>query len=85
MSFLDSRQFLPIMIGEGGFYFGKDDLLFLLRNCLPDRTAARSVFLSEEDVYRRTYTYIVMNWSATTFGGVADRGRKHLGKKASGI
>ena len=73
------------MIGEGGFYFGKDDLFFLLRNCLPDRTAAKSAFLSEEAIYWRTYTYIMMNWSAALFGGVADRGRKHLGKKAFGI
>ena len=36
------------MIGEGGSYFGKDDLFFLLRNYLPDMTAARSAFLSEE-------------------------------------
>ena len=36
-------------------------------------------------VYGRTYTYIMMNWSAASFGGVADRGRKHLGKKVSGI
>ena len=36
-------------------------------------------------VYERTYTYIMMNWLAASFGGVADRGRKHLGKKASGI
>ena len=44
-SFLKSKRFLPIMIKEGGFYFGNDDLLFLLRNCLPDRVAAMSVFL----------------------------------------
>ena len=36
------------MIEECGSYFGNDDLLFLLRNYLPDRTAARSAFLSEE-------------------------------------
>ena len=36
------------MIGEGDSYFRKDDLFFLLRNCLPDRTAARCAFLSEE-------------------------------------
>ena len=36
-------------------------------------------------IYGRTYTYIMMNWSAASFGGVADRGSKHLGKKASGI
>ena len=48
MYFLDSRRFLPIMIGECGSYFGKDDLFLLLRNCLSDRTAARCDFLSEE-------------------------------------
>ena len=33
------------MLGEGGSYFGKDDLFFHLRNCLPDRTAAKRAFL----------------------------------------
>ena len=40
---------------------------------------------SRRPVYGRTYTYIMMNWSATSFGGVTDRERKHLGKKASKI
>ena len=44
-SFLESRRFLPIMLGEGGSYFGEDDLFFPLRNCLPDRTAAKRAFL----------------------------------------
>ena len=44
-SFLKSGRFLPIMLGEGGSYFGKDDLFFPLRNCLPDRTAAKRAFL----------------------------------------
>ena len=44
-SFLESRRFLPIMSGEGGSYFRKDDLFFPLRNCLPDRTAAKRAFL----------------------------------------
>ena len=44
-SFLEIRRFLPIMIGESGSYFGKDDLFFLLRICLPDMAAARSAFL----------------------------------------
>ena len=43
--FLESGPFLPIMLGEGGSYFGKDDLFFLFRNCLPDRTAAKKAFL----------------------------------------
>ena len=38
-SFLDIGQFLPIMLGEDGFYFGKDDSFFPLRNHLPDRSA----------------------------------------------
>ena len=33
-------------------------------------------------VYGRTYTYIMMNWSAASFSRVVDRGRKHLDKKA---
>ena len=45
MSVLESRRFLPMMIGEGGSYFGKDDLFFLLHNCLPDRVATGSVLL----------------------------------------
>ena len=44
-SFSESRRFLPIMIGEGDSYFGKDDLFFLLHNCFPDRAVARSAFL----------------------------------------
>ena len=44
-SFLESIRFLPIMLGEGGSYFGNDDLLFPLCNCLPDRTAAKRDFL----------------------------------------
>ena len=35
-SFLDSGQFLPIMIGEGGSYFRKGDLFFPLSNYLPN-------------------------------------------------
>ena len=76
------------MLGEGGFNSRKDDLLFLLRNCLPDRVAARNAFL----FYRRRgdrlmgdLTYIMKSWLAASFGGVADRESKHLGKKASGI
>ena len=44
-SFLESRQILPIMLWEGGSYFGKDDLFFPLSNCFPDRTAAKRAFL----------------------------------------
>ena len=43
--FLESERFLPIMLGEDGSYFGKDDLFFHLRNCLPDKTAAKRAFL----------------------------------------
>ena len=35
-SFLDNGRFLTIMIGEGGSYFGKGDLLFPLSNYLPN-------------------------------------------------
>ena len=43
--FLESGRFRPIMLGEGGSYFRKDDLFFPLRNCLPDRTTAKRAFL----------------------------------------
>ena len=33
------------MLGEGGSYFGKDDLFFPLCNCLPDRITAKRSFL----------------------------------------
>ena len=33
------------MLEEGGSYFGKDDLFFPLRNCLPDRTATKRTLL----------------------------------------
>ena len=36
-------------------------------------------------VHGRTYTYIMKNRLAVSFGRVVDRERKHLGKKASGI
>ena len=45
ISSLESGRFLPIMIGEGGLYFGKDDLFFLLHNYLPDKVVVRSAFL----------------------------------------
>ena len=39
------------MIGEGGSHFEKDDLFFLLHNCLPDRDAAMlSYFVRGEEV-----------------------------------
>ena len=44
-SFLESRPFLPIMLGEGDSYFGKGDLFFPLRYCLPDITTAKRAFL----------------------------------------
>ena len=44
-SFLESRRFLPIMLGECGSYFGNDDLFFPLRDYLPNRTAAKRAFL----------------------------------------
>ena len=44
-SFLESGRFLPIMLREGGFYFGKDDLFIPLSNCLPDRIVAKRTFL----------------------------------------
>ena len=77
------------MIGKGGSYFGKDDLFFLLRNCLPDIAVARNAFLFFLKVRRsvngRTYTYNIKSWLAASFSGVTDRESKHLGKKASGI
>ena len=42
---MESEQFLPIKIGEGGSYFGKDDLFFFLCNCFPERAAVGSAFL----------------------------------------
>ena len=76
------------MLGEGGSYSGKDDLFFLLRNCLPDRAAARNAFL----FYRRRgdrlmgdLTYIMKSRLTASSGGIADRESKHLGKKVSGI
>ena len=44
-TFLESRRFLPIMLGESGFYFGKVDLFLLFYNCIPDRTTAMRAFL----------------------------------------
>ena len=44
-SSLDSGPFLPIILGEGGSYFGMDDLFFPFCNCLPDRNAIKRTFL----------------------------------------
>ena len=87
-SYLEDRRFLPIMLEESDSYSGKYDLFFLLRNCLPDKAAARNAFLfyqRREDRLMGDLTYIMKSRLAASFGGVADRERKHLGKKASGI
>ena len=39
--FLDSGQFLPIMLGRDDSYFEKDDSFFPLCNHLPDRNAIK--------------------------------------------
>ena len=77
------------MIGEGDSYFGKDDLFFILHNCLLDMAAARSVFPilleARRLVYGRTHTCNMKSRLSALFGGVANRESKYLGKKASGI
>ena len=85
---MEGRRFLPIMLGEGGSYSENDDLFFLLRNYLPDRAAARNAFLFYQrrgDRLMGDLTYIMKSRLAASFGRVADRERKHLGKKASRI
>ena len=76
------------MLGEGGSYFGKDDLFCLLRNYLPDMATARNAFLFSwrraDRLMGRPYTYTIKSRLAASFGGVTDRERKRLGKKASG-
>ena len=42
---MDSGRFLPIMLGEDDFYFGKGDLFYPLRNYLLDITVAKRTFL----------------------------------------
>ena len=42
---MESGRFLPIKIGEGGSYFGKDDLFFFLCNYFPERAVVGSAFL----------------------------------------
>ena len=42
---MESGRFLPIKIGEGGSYFGKDDLFFFLCNRFPDQAVVGSVFI----------------------------------------
>ena len=44
-SFLDIGRFLPIMLGEDNFYFGKGNSFFPLRNHLPDRTVIKRTSL----------------------------------------
>ena len=77
------------MLGEGGSYFGNDDLFFPFRNCLPNRTATKRAFIfyleAVGSVHGRTHTCNVKSPLATSFGGVADRESKHLSSKPSGI
>ena len=42
---MENGRFLPIKIGEGGSYFGKDDLFFFLCNYFIERAAVGSAFL----------------------------------------
>ena len=42
---MESGQFLLIKVGEGGSYFGNDDLFFFLCNRFPERAAIGNVFL----------------------------------------
>ena len=42
---VESGRFLPIKIGEGVSYLGKDDLFFFLCNCFPKHAAIGSAFL----------------------------------------
>ena len=76
------------MLEEGGSYSGKDDLFFLLHNCLPDRAAARNVLLfywRRGDRLMGDLTYIMKSRLADSFGGVVDQERRHRGKKAFGV
>ena len=43
--FMENGGFLPIKIGEGGSYFGKDDLFLFLCNYFPELAAVGSAFL----------------------------------------
>ena len=85
---MESGRFLPIKIGEGGFYFGKDDLFFLLRNCLPDKAASRSAFPIPLEgrplVHGRSYTYIMKSRLAVSLGGVVDWERRHSSEGVRG-
>ena len=42
---MENGRFLPIKIGEGGYYFEKDDLFFFLCNCFSKRATVGSAFL----------------------------------------
>ena len=42
---MESGQFLPIKVREGGSHFGKDDLFFFLSNRFPERAAIGNAFL----------------------------------------
>ena len=42
---MESGRFLPIKVGEGSSYFGKDDLFFFLCNRFPERAAVRNASL----------------------------------------
>ena len=76
---MESGRFLPIKIGEGGSYFGKDDLFFFLCNCFPEWAAVESALY-----HGRTYTYIIESQLTVSLGRVANREKKHPGEEASG-
>ena len=44
--FLESRRFLPIMLGEGGSYFGKDDYSSLCVTVFPIKSLLRELSYS---------------------------------------
>ena len=65
-SFLESGRFPPLMVGEDGSYFGKDDLFFFLCNRFPDWAAVReclSIPLEAEKLIRgKICIYIMKRW-----------------------
>ena len=63
---MESGRFLPIKVGEGGSYFGKDDLFFSLCNRFSERAAVGNAFLFR---WRRgdrfLEEHILISWKAS--------------------
>ena len=84
LSFLKGGRFLPIMLGECGLIPRRmtDSSFYLTTPPIGSLLEMFSYSIRDEETgLMGDLTYIVKSQLAASFGGVADRERKHLGKK----